>query len=197
MAALIGIQVDGVDEAVALIGAWTRGEPTFYEEFEPPHGNSGYATAAELAVELAQFLEDNDDGVVYSGPKLNAVTVEGALHAMWQSQRVAGAAHGVSHRLGQWRAPGPRQQEALVWNVWSVVSSVSSVSSVFLYQFSSWLTLVHLKLGVHTSRIVNVSRGRRGIGPGPRTPWLFVWLNQVKSRAAPSPFPASFESRRC
>ena len=38
----------------------------------------------------------------------------------------------------------------------------------------------------------NVGRRRRGA-----TPWLFVWLNQVKSRAAPSPFPASFESRRC
>ena len=53
----------------------------------------------------------------------------------------------------------------VVWNVWSVVSSVSSV---FLYQFSIWLTRVHLKLGVHTSRNVNVSRGRRGVGPGPR-----------------------------
>ena len=48
---------------------------------------------------------------------------------------------------------------------------VQCVSSVLvLYQFSIWLTLVHLKLGVHTSRIVNVSRGRRGVGPGPPRP---------------------------
>jgi len=45
---------------------------------------------------------------------------------------------------------------------------VQCLECLVLYQFSIWLTLVHLKLGVHTSRIVNVSRGRRGVGPGPR-----------------------------
>ena len=66
-------------------------------------------------MELAQFLEDNDDGVVYSGPKLNAVTVEGALHAMWQSQRVAGAAHGVSRSLA---IRGRARRSCRTWVEW-------------------------------------------------------------------------------
>ena len=39
---------------------------------------------------------------------------------------------------------------------------------------------------------------RRGVGLSFSwsTPWLFAWLERFKSRAAPSPFPALFESRR-
>ena len=36
---LIGIQVNGVADVEALLGTWTRGEPTFFKEFEPAHGN--------------------------------------------------------------------------------------------------------------------------------------------------------------
>ena len=32
------------------------------------------------------------------------------------------------------------------------------------------------------------------VASGFRTPWLFAGLERFKSRAAPSPFPASFES---
>ena len=120
-ACLIGIQVNGVADVEALLGTWTRGEPTFYDEFEPAHGNDGHTTADELAVELARYVDDNDDGVVYSGPELNASTVGAALETMLQRQRVAGAAHGVSRRSGQWRAPGARQREALV--LWRVVAA--------------------------------------------------------------------------
>ena len=86
---LIGIQVNGVADVEALLGTWTRGEPTFFEEFEPAHGNDGHATADELAVELTRYVDDNDDGVVYNGPELNAPTVRAALETMLQRQRVA------------------------------------------------------------------------------------------------------------
>ena len=95
----------------ALISAWARGEPTFCEDFEPAHGNSGHATASELAVELT-YVEDNDDGVVYSGPELNAAVVGAARETMLQSQREAGAAHGVSRRLVEQVAEAWAQAEA-------------------------------------------------------------------------------------
>ena len=84
--------MNGVADVEALLGTWTRGEPTFYDEFEPAHGNDGHTTADELAVELARYVDDNDDGVVYNGPELNASTVGagGAPHVR-QLRAAAGA----------------------------------------------------------------------------------------------------------
>ena len=99
-ACLIGIQVNGVADVEALLGTWTRGEPTFYDEFEPAHGNDGHTTADELAVELARYVDDNDDGVVYNGPELNAGPAArpgGRRRRVSQPRRaVAGAACAVA-----------------------------------------------------------------------------------------------------
>ena len=63
-------------------------------------------------MELTRYVEDNDDGVVYSGPELNAAAVGAALETMLQSQREAGAAHGVSRRLVEQVAEAWAQAEA-------------------------------------------------------------------------------------
>tara|TARA_B100000795_G_C22737348_1_gene413859 strand:+ start:354 stop:719 length:366 start_codon:yes stop_codon:yes gene_type:complete len=93
----------------------------FRENFEPAHRNPGYATASELAEVLLQYAEDNDDDVAYDGVALCAAALVSALERMHQQQRTAGAAHGVTRRIGQWRAPGPRQGEELV--LWRLVAA--------------------------------------------------------------------------
>ena len=121
-----------------LLTAWSSSELTcFLENFEPEHGNDGYATAAELAEELTRYAGDNDDGLAYDGPALCADALLSMLEHMYQQQRSAGVAHGVSRRTGQWRAPGPRQGEVL--RLWRVVGAqaarrVSTKSKVELAQ---------------------------------------------------------------
>ena len=106
---------------ISLLIAWSTNEPMFRENFEPAHGNHGYATASELAEVLQQYAEDNDDDVAYDGVALCAAALDSALEHMYQQQRTAGAAHGVTRRIGQWRAPGPRQGDELV--LWRLVAA--------------------------------------------------------------------------
>lgn len=74
-------------DLVQLIAAWSRNETTFFEDFEPAHGNSGHATASELVEELTRYLADNDDGIAYDGPALSAEALASALQLMITQQR--------------------------------------------------------------------------------------------------------------
>ena len=120
---LICVQVEEPNAHLAqLLTSWSSSELTcFLEHFEPAHGNDGYATAAELAEELTRYAWENDDGFTYDGPALSTDACLSALERMYQQQRSAGVAHGVSRRTGQWRAPGPRQGEVLV--LWRVIGA--------------------------------------------------------------------------
>ena len=120
---LICVQVEEERVDLAqLLTSWSSSELiSFLENFEPAHGNDGYATATELAEELTRYAWDNDDGLTYDGPALSTAAVLSALEHMYQQQRSAGVAHGVSRRTGQWRAPGPRQGEVLC--LWRVVGA--------------------------------------------------------------------------
>ena len=136
---LICVQVEEERVDLAqLLTSWSSSELiSFLENFEPAHGNDGYATATELAEELTRYAWDNDDGLTYDGPALSTAAVLSALEHMYQQQRSAGVAHGVSRRTGQWRAPGPRQGEVLC--LWRVVGAqaarrVSTKSKVELAQ---------------------------------------------------------------
>lgn len=112
---------DDYSEVISLLIAWSSNEPMFLENFEPAHGNPGYVTALELVEVLQLYAEDNDDGVTYNGAALCAAALDSALEHMYQQQRTAGAAHGVTRRAGQWRAPGPRQGDALI--LWRMVAA--------------------------------------------------------------------------
>ena len=46
-------------DVISLLTTWSRSETSFFEDFEPEHGNAGPATASELVEELTRYLGDN------------------------------------------------------------------------------------------------------------------------------------------
>ena len=83
-----------------LLLDWSRGDPTFFLEFDSDHGNPGHATAAEIASELMTFTTENEEGVVYDVAAVTSAAVQQQLERLLREPREGGASHGVSRRSG-------------------------------------------------------------------------------------------------
>ena len=83
-----------------LLLDWSRGDPTFFLEFDSDHGNPGHATAAEIASELMTFAAENEEGVVYDVAAVTSAAVQQQLERLLREPREGGASHGVSRRSG-------------------------------------------------------------------------------------------------